>query len=71
VGTSADEFRSHDVKKHEVLELLENFPDDVDAEELMYRLYLREKLERAEAAVDNGDVVRHEEVVRQTQQWLK
>ncbi len=59
------------MKKQEVLELLEQYPDEVDTEELIYGLYLKAKLERAEAAVKRGDVLRHKEVVKRSQEWFK
>jgi len=63
--------RKASMKKKEVLELLKQFPDEVNAERLMYGLYLKAKLDQAEAAVQSGDVLSHEEVVKQTQQWFE
>ena len=57
------------MKKQEVLDLLNQFPDEVNAEDLMYGLYLKAKLDQAEAAVESGDVLSHEVVVKRTQQW--
>jgi hypothetical protein len=60
------------MKKQEVLELLDEFPEDeVDPEELIHRLYLKEKLERAEEAVRSGDLLSHEELVERSQQWFQ
>lgn len=59
------------MRKQEVLDMLSEFPDDLDTEELMYRLYLKAKLERAEAAAQEGKVIPHDEVVRRTSQWGK
>ncbi len=59
------------MKKNDVLELLQEMPDDIDADELMYRLYLKQKLESAEAAAAAGDIIPHDEVVRQSDAWLK
>lgn len=58
------------MKKQEVLALLDHFEEEVDADELMYGLYLKAKLERAEEAVARGVVLSHEEVVKQTQSWF-
>ena len=65
----ANEDRS--MKKQEVLELLERFPDEIDADELMYGLYLKAKLDRAEAAVDRDEVIGHEEVVKRSDKWFQ
>ena len=59
------------MKKQEVLELLDEFPEEIDSEELIHRLYLKEKLERAEEAVRSGDLVSHDEVVKRSQQWFQ
>jgi hypothetical protein len=59
------------MKKHDVLELLREMPDDLDADDLMYRLYLKQKLETAEAAAAAGDILPHDEVVRQSDAWLQ
>jgi hypothetical protein len=59
------------MKKKEVLDLLDRFPEEVNPEDLMYGLYLKAKLDQAEAAVESGDVLSHEEVVKRTQQWFE
>jgi hypothetical protein len=59
------------MKKHEVVELLNHFPDDVDTEELIETLYLRAKLERAEEAVERGEVLSHDQVVEESKKWFK
>ena len=59
------------MKKDDVIELLREMPEDIDADELIYRLYLKQKLETAEAAAEAGDIIPHDEVVRQSDTWLK
>ena len=59
------------MKKNDILELLRDMPEDIDAEELIYRVYLRQKLEASDAAVEVGNVLSHEEVVRRSEEWLK
>ncbi len=59
------------MKKESVIELLREMPEEIDAEELIYRLYLKQKLETAERAVLAGDLVVHEEVVKRSDKWLK
>jgi hypothetical protein len=57
--------------KQEVLDLVDRLPDQIDPEQLMTELYLKAKLDRAEAAVAKGEVVSHEEVVQRSRQWFK
>ncbi|HUT12270.1 MAG TPA: hypothetical protein VMY42_17365 [Thermoguttaceae bacterium] len=59
------------MKKQEVLEMLEHLPDQIDPEQLMHELYLKAKLERAEAAISEGHVVSQEEVVRRSKEWFE
>jgi predicted transcriptional regulator len=58
------------MNKQEVLAMIDHLPDQIDPEQLMAELYLKAKLDRAEAAVANGEVVRHEEVVERSRQWF-
>ncbi|MBI3892294.1 MAG: hypothetical protein HY303_12295 [Candidatus Wallbacteria bacterium] len=59
------------MQKQEVIELLQDLEEPFDTEELLYRLYLRQKLEAAEAAAGDGSVVSHDEVIRQAGEWRK
>lgn len=59
------------MKKKEVLELLREMPDELDADDLIYRLYLKQKLEIGEAAAASGEIIPHDEVVRRSDEWLK
>ncbi len=45
------------IAKADVLELVNGLPDTIDIEELIYRLYLREKLATAEADIRAGRAV--------------
>ena len=51
--------------KEEVLELVRQLPDEVDVEEVIYRLYLREKLAAAEADIAAARTLSPEEVRQQ------
>jgi hypothetical protein len=51
------------MNKQEVLDLIDHLREPIDPEQLMTELYLKAKLDRAEAAVARGEVVSHEEVV--------
>ncbi len=59
------------MKKQDVVELLDNFPEGVDAEKLIEVLYLKAKLEKAELAIERGEVLTQEQVVEQTNQWFR
>jgi hypothetical protein len=59
------------VKKREVQALLDKLPEEIDAGQLIYTLYLRHKLERAEADIAAGRLTLHAEVERLMAEWLK
>lgn len=59
------------ISKEEVLELMQQLSDPVEVEELIYRLYLREKLVAAEAAITEGRTLSAEEVRAQTTSWRR
>ena len=57
--------------KQQVLDLLGELPDDVDLDELIYRLYLRQKLAAAEADIAAGRGLTIDEVRRAAASWRK
>ena len=57
------------LRKDEVLELIRQLPDEVDVEEVIYRLYLREKLAAAEADIEAGRTIDTAELRRQAAEW--
>jgi hypothetical protein len=59
------------IAKQKVFELIEDLPDELDIDEIMYRLYVRQKLETAEKDVREGRIISHEEVVRKTSKWFE
>jgi predicted transcriptional regulator len=58
------------IEKQELLKLMEDLPEQVEVDEVFYRLYLREKLTAAEEDVEAGRVLSHEEVVAETAKWF-
>lgn len=59
------------VTRDEVLELIRNLPDKIDIEELIYRLYLREKLAVAEEDIAAGRTLSTEELRTQASSWQR
>ena len=57
------------ITKEEVLELVRQLPEQVDLEELIYRLYLREKLAAAETDIAAGRTLSAEDVRAQAALW--
>ncbi|MCO6457132.1 MAG: hypothetical protein J5I93_17690 [Pirellulaceae bacterium] len=59
------------MKKHDVLELVQRFPDEIDAEQLIEELYVRAKVEAAERAIGEGRTCSQAEAKRQVESWRK
>ncbi len=57
------------MKKEDVLAIIRDMPEDIDPEELMYRIYVLEKIEAGEQAFREGRVIPHEDVVREVRTW--
>jgi hypothetical protein len=57
------------IAKTDVLDLVNELPDDIDIEELIYRLYLREKLAAAEADIAAGRTVSAAEARAEAVSW--
>lgn len=58
------------IAKAQLLKLVENLPETVEIEEVLYRLALREKLEAAEQDVREGNLLSEEEVASEISQWF-
>ena len=48
--------------KEEALQLISRLPEEVTWEDIMYRLYVKRKIEEGVEAADQGRVVSHDEV---------
>jgi len=57
--------------KQQVIELINGLPDDCTLEDILYHLYVREKIEAGIKAVEEGRTLSQEEVEERTRQWLK
>ncbi len=59
------------ITKEQIRDMIEELPEEIEVEELIYRLYLRQKLESAEEDVRQGKVVPHQDVVKEISDWSK
>ena len=58
------------IDKQELHKIVEDLPEPIEMDEVLYRLYLREKLDAAEEDVRAGRLVTHEDVVAETSKWF-
>jgi hypothetical protein len=49
--------------------ILDSLPDDCTLDDIRYRLYLRQKLERADQAIDEGRIHSFEEAREIVKSW--
>lgn len=57
--------------KQQILQAIQQLPEDADFEQAMERLYLLFKVQRGLTQADAGRVVSQDEVERRVAEWLK
>ena len=57
-------------EKAAVLKLLEQLPEEATLEEIQYHLYVLQKIRAGQEVVDKGQVIPHEDVMRELAGWL-
>lgn len=57
--------------KQAVLKMLRILKEDATYEDIMYELYVLEKIERGLSELDKGKGIPHEEVKKSLSKWLK
>lgn len=55
--------------KQEVMETIQRLPDNVDYEEILYRIYVINKVHQGLEDVENGRTITSEELEREMEQW--
>ncbi len=58
------------IAKSDIEKILKGLPDKVDVEEIMYRLYLLQKIEAGESDIKEGKILSHSEAVKRlSKKW--
>ena len=55
--------------KQQVLQTLENLPENADIESMMYELYVIENIKKGQDDIQNLQLVTTDELQKQIQQW--
>ena len=55
--------------KQEALNIIDRMPEDSDMDEIMYRLYVLDKIRKGQEAVEQGKTITSEELRRQIDSW--
>ena len=56
--------------KDDVRQILDELPDDASLEEIQYRIYVRQKIERGLKDLDEGRSISQEEAEARMSKWL-
>jgi phosphotransacetylase len=59
----------HNVKEN-VIAMIQQMPDDVSIADIMAELYIRQKVDKGLAELDEGKGISHEEVKERMKKWL-
>jgi predicted transcriptional regulator len=55
--------------KQDALETIGKLPDDTDMDEIMYRLYVLDKVRKGREAADEGAIIPSDELKREIDTW--
>jgi len=55
--------------KEEAIRAISSLPDDAPIDDVMYRLYVIDKVSQGQAAVREGHVVTTEELLKEIESW--
>jgi predicted transcriptional regulator len=55
--------------KQEALDAIAKLPDDTDMDEIMYRLYMLDKIRKGREAAEQGRTISHEDLKREVETW--
>lgn len=55
--------------KQEALNAISKMPDSADIDEIMYRLYVIDKVRKGKEAVERGETVSIEELKKEIESW--
>ena len=58
-------------EKESIIKMIKDLPDDVSLDEVMYHLYVRQKILRGLEDVKHGRTYSHDEVKKMAEKWLK
>ncbi|WP_198246225.1 hypothetical protein [methane-oxidizing endosymbiont of Gigantopelta aegis] len=55
--------------KQEALNTIKQLPENTDMDEIMYRLYVLDKIRKGQEVVEQGKVITSEELKREIDSW--
>ncbi len=58
-------------EKENIMQMIKGLPDDVTLDEIMYHLYVKQKILRGLEDIKQGKTYSHEDVKKMARKWLK
>jgi len=58
-------------EKESIMELIKGLPDDVTLDDIMYHLYVKQKILRGLEDINQGKIHDHEDVKKMARKWLE
>jgi predicted transcriptional regulator len=56
--------------KSDVIKLIQELPEDVTIEDILYKLYVRARIEEGLNEINEGNGIPHDEVMEKVSRWL-
>jgi len=56
--------------KENAIDFIKKLPDNLSVEEIAYKLYVNEKINKAQEQIREGKYISHEEVKEKIKKWL-
>ena len=56
--------------KEDIITMIENLPDNTDYDDIMYHIYVRQKVDKGCAQLANGEGIDHVDVKKSLSKWL-
>ena len=57
--------------KEEVISLIKDLPEDITLDDIIYHLYVKQKLLKSKEDVAQGRTLSHDQVKEMAEKWLK
>jgi hypothetical protein len=68
-GKPTKEADGMETLKQEAINVISKMPDSADIDDIMYRLYVIDKVRKGREAVQQGDTMSTEELQREIESW--
>ncbi|MEW6102493.1 MAG: hypothetical protein AB1630_01540 [bacterium] len=57
--------------KQEIIRMIETLPEEIDYDEIMAKIYFKQKLDNSLKQIEEGRIVSHKEAKKRISKWIK